>query len=85
MTIEVSMQTQQITQLKSFIEKTLKIKVDAMIMATFIDKHNVMLKLSNLRVLKDFDKKLSADEEFLSDFVSSYFKFTWYKCQYSII
>lgn len=68
--IEVSMQTQQISQLRLCIENTLKIKVDAMTIEKFIEKHNITLKFSNLEALKDFNEKLSAGGEFLSDFVS---------------
>lgn len=70
LTIEISMQSEQIRQLKNSIEQTLKIKVDPMTVEKFIDKHNITLKLSNLTAVKDFEEKLSAGGEFLSDFVS---------------
>ncbi|KAL0099569.1 hypothetical protein PUN28_019762 [Cardiocondyla obscurior] len=37
----------------------------------FIEKYNIMLKFTNLEELKDFNEKLSAGGEFLSDFKSS--------------
>lgn len=75
LTVEVSMQSEQIRQLRFCIEKTLKVKIDSMTIENFAEKYNITLKLSNLTALKDFNKQLSAGGEFLSDFVSLYFKF----------
>lgn len=70
LTIEISMQSDQIRQLKNSIEQILGIKTNSMTVDKFFDKHNLTLKLSNLAELKDFEKKLSVDKECLSDLVS---------------
>jgi len=64
------MQCQQIRQLKNTIEQILKVKIDPMTVDKFINNHNIILKLSNLAELKDFEEKLSVNKELLSDFVS---------------
>ncbi|XP_036142984.1 uncharacterized protein LOC105834469 isoform X1 [Monomorium pharaonis] len=71
LTVEVSMQTEEIRKLKFCIDNTLKVKIDAITIEKFVEKHNVMLKLLNIEQLENFNEKLSAGGEFLSDFKSS--------------
>jgi len=65
--------TEEIKQLRNAIEQILKVKTDSMTVQKFIEKYNITLKLQNLNEFKDFEKRLTEDKQFLSDFVSNLF------------
>lgn len=73
LTVEMQIQSEEIKQLRNAIEQILKVKTDSMTVQKFIEKYNITLKLQNLNEFKDFEKPLTEDKQFLSDFVSNLF------------
>lgn len=73
LTVEIKIQSEEIKQLRNAIEQILKVKTDSMTVQKFIEKYNITLKLQNFNEFKDFEKRLTKDKQFLSDFVSNLF------------
>lgn len=69
----MQIQSEEIKQLRNAIEQILKVKTDSITVQKFIEKYNITLKLQNLNEFKDFEKRLTEDKQFLSDFVSNLF------------
>lgn len=70
LSVEVKAQTEQIRELRNTIEQTIRIKTDTMTVENLIEKYEITLKLKSIYEFQLFEKKLTTNTQFFSDFVS---------------